>query len=123
MKSTILSKRPPKIIHSMRRPENYRQLTHDAANNVHLRKQATALLECYACHTNGFRPAAKLIERETGIARQDISKVRKRLVTHGLIAYHDPPGFIFIDWERIRVFASKMKPLQLQQFKQYSFRL
>ena len=103
--TTVLYKNPPQILHSEPRPENYRRMIHDAAHNIHMRKQATALLECYASHANTFRPAAKVITRQTGIAKQDISKVRKRLVEYGLIAYQDYPGFIFIDWHRIRIYA------------------
>lgn len=69
---------PPQIIHSEPRPEAYRQMIEDAARNIHLRKQSTALLLCYASHANHFRPAMKIITAETGIAPQDISKVRQR---------------------------------------------
>ena len=77
----------------------------DAANNIHMRKQATALLECYASHANTFRPAAKVITRQTGIAANKISEIRKNLVEYGLIAYRDYPGFVYIDWRRIRTYA------------------
>ena len=69
---------PPQIIHSEPRPEAYRQMVKDAAHNIHLRGQSTALLLCYASHANHFRPAMKIITAKTGIAPQDISKVRRR---------------------------------------------
>ena len=98
-------KPPPQILHSEPRPKNYRQMIQDAANNIHMRKQATSLLECYASHANTFRPAAKVITSQTGIGKQDIWKVRQRLVEYGLIAYQSYPGFIYIDWRRIRAYA------------------
>ena len=98
-------KEPPQILHSVTRAACYRQMIEAAANNIHMRKQATALLECYASHANTFRPAAKVITRQTGIGKPDIWKVRQRLVEYGLIAYQPYPGFIFIDWRRIRTYA------------------
>ncbi len=98
-------KEPPQILHSEPRPANYQQMIEDAAHNIHLRKQSVSLLVCYASHANTFRPATKLITRQTGISSNKISEVRQRLVEHGLIAYRDYPGFILIDWSRIKIFA------------------
>lgn len=112
---------PPQIIHSEPRPQEYRQMIEDAARNIHLRRQSASLLICYASHANRFRPALKLISEQTKIAPQDISKVRKRLVEHGLIDYSAEHGFIFIDWQRIRAFAMLEKPLRLPQSKLFRF--
>ena len=84
----------------------------DAAQNIHLRRQATKLLLFYADQNNGFRPALKLIKRKTGIPENKVSEVRKRLIDRGLIAY-EPEDFIMLDWQRIRTFAALEKPLRL----------
>ncbi len=99
------TRQPPQILHSAPRPADYRERIRAAARNIHLRKQSIALLLCYAGHANTFRPAAETITRETGIAGNKISEVRKRLVERGVIAYREYPGFILIDWHRISVFA------------------
>ena len=92
----------------------------DAARNIHLRKQATELLLFYADQANGFRPALKLIGKKTGLPTQDISKIRKRLIDRGLIAYK-PGNYIMLDWQRIRIFAALEKPLTLPRSKAYTF--
>lgn len=68
---------PPQIVHSEPRPADYRQMIEDAARNIHLRRQAAALLLFYAKQADHFTPALKLIERETGIARNKVSEVRR----------------------------------------------
>ena len=98
--------RPPQVLHSERRPDNYSQMIRDAARNIHMRKQAVALLEFYASHVNGFRPAAKFITAQTGIPANKIYEVRQRLVDYGLIAYRSYAGFVYIDWHRIRTYAA-----------------
>ncbi|MDO5325210.1 MAG: hypothetical protein Q4G00_00685 [Clostridia bacterium] len=95
----------PRIIHSERRPCCFRQMILDAARNIHLRKQATNLLSFYAGLRHGYCPRLDEITKATGIARQDISKVRKRLMTRGLIDYQ-PESYVFIDWRHIRILAS-----------------
>lgn len=98
-------KDPPEILHSEKRPACYRAMIEACAHNIHLRKQATALLMYYAGQANYFRPALATVEKATGIQQQDVSKVRKRLHDHGLIAYHEYPGFIYISWRNIRAYA------------------
>lgn len=111
----------PQIIHSEPCPGCCSQMIRDAAKNIHIRNQATALLECYASHATGFRPAAELITQQTGIAANKISEVRKKLVDYGLIAYKNDPGFIFINWQRISTYALLPEPLKLHQYKNYFF--
>ena len=120
MKTTEFENSPPKIIHSRSRPTLYRQMVTDAARNLHLRQQATALLSYYADQANGFRAALKTIEKHTKIPENKISDVRKRLIRFGLIAYQ-PKVCVYIDWERIKVYASLQKPLRLPQSKNYTF--
>lgn len=54
----------------------------------------------------------KLIGKKTGLPTQDISKIRKRLIDRGLIAYK-PGNYVMLDWQRIRIFAALEKPLRL----------
>ena len=100
-----MDRKPPEILHSEKRPDHYRIMIEDCARNIHLRKQAATLLMYYAGQDNHFRPALATVEKATGIPTQDISKVRKRLHDHGLIAYHEYPGFIYISWRHIRAYA------------------
>lgn len=116
-----IQRSPPQIIHSEPRPEAYRQMIEDASRNIHLRKQSSALLLCYASHANHFRPALELIEKQTGIAKNKVSEIRKRLHDRGLISYNAEQGYIYIDWRRVRAFAMLEKPLRLPQWKRYYF--
>ena len=77
----------------------------DCARNIHLRSQATALLLYYAGQANHFHPALDTVAKATGIHSNKISEVRKILHAHGLIAYHEYPGFIYISWRNIRAYA------------------
>ena len=108
---------PPKIIHSEKRPGCYLAMIDDCARNIHLRKQATALLKFYAGHLDGFRPALALIEKGTGIPAVKISPVRQILVNHGLIAYNREKRYIYIAWNRIRAFAILEEPLRITRGK------
>lgn len=108
---------PPRIIHSEKRPRCYLTMIDDCAKNIHLRKQATALLKFYAGYLDGFRPALAFIEKETGIHAEDVSKIRKRLVDHGLIAYNREKRYIYIAWNRIRAFAILEEPLRITRWK------
>ena len=98
-------KEPPQILHSEPRPAYYRQMIEDASRNIHLRRQAKTLLLFYANRSNSFRPSLKFIEQETGIPENKVSSVRKILDEHGLVAYHNYPGFIYIAWGNIRAYA------------------
>ena len=93
-----------------------------AACNIHLRRQAKTLLLFYANRSNSFRPSLKFIERETGIPENKVSSVRKILDEHGLVAYRNYPGFIFIAWGNIRAYALLQKPLRIPRDKtKYTF--
>lgn len=89
----------------------------DAAQNVRLKKQATALLQYYANQANHFRPALATVEKATGIPRNKISEIRKRIADHGLIAYSEAEEYIYIDWQHIRIYAALEKPLELRRKK------
>lgn len=116
-----LAGNPPRIQHSEPRPQHYRAMIRDAAKNIHLRQQSTDLILCYASHADNFRPALKLITAQTGIPENKVSEIRKRLVSHGLIAYDHQGEIIRIDWHRIRAFALLEKPLRLPRGKRYFF--
>lgn len=64
----------------------------------------------YCSQANGFTPARLRIENQTGIAFNKISEIRQGLVKRGLIQYDAQEGFIFIDWNRLRIFAMLDKP-------------
>lgn len=108
---------PPRIIHSEKRPRCYLTMIDDCARNIHLRKQATALLKFYAGYLDGFRPALAFIEKRTGIPAVKISPVRQILVNHGLIAYNRERRYIYIAWNRIRAFAILEEPLRITRGK------
>ena len=103
------------IIHRDK-PENYEQMVFDCAKNVRLTKRATKLLVYYAGCKNGFKPAGKTIEDETGISAGNVRIVRSELFNHGLIGYGEEFGnMLVVDWNRIRAFAMLKKPLVYQK--------
>ena len=104
---------PPQIHHSGQKPDNWMRMIDDAAKNIHIRSQAVRLLKYYAQNENGFRPALSLIEKNTGIAANKVSEIRKRLVKRGLIAYTGEK--IYIDWKHIRIYAGLDKPIRIPQ--------
>lgn len=94
------------------KPENYEQMILDCARNVRLNKRATKLLMYYAGCKNGCKPALSTVSKETGIASNLISAVRKELINHGLVGYGEEFGnMLVMDWNRIRIFAMLKKPL------------
>lgn len=80
-----------------------------AAKNVRLNSRPLRLLLFLEGRSNGFRPAQKWIEKNTGIAKNKISEVRNELVQHGMIGYGD--GKILFDWNRMRTYAALSEPL------------
>lgn len=101
---------PPIIYHIDRPdifPEHRQELALTAANNVRLSARATKLLLYYCNQSNGFAPALKLIERETGIAQNKVSEIRQELVRKSLISYQQQSirGRIVIDWLHLSAFA------------------
>lgn len=98
------------------KPENYEQMILDCARNVRLNKRATKLLMYYAGCKNGCKPALSTVSKETGIASNLISAVRKELINHGLVGYGEEFGnMLVMDWNRIRIFAMLEKPLVYQK--------
>ena len=73
-----MDRKPPEILHSEKRPAHYRIMIDDCTRNIHLRKQAAALLMYYAEQANHFRPALATVEKATGIPQNKVSDVRKR---------------------------------------------
>lgn len=101
---------PPAIYHDPERPVNYHQMINDMALNIHLRQQATKLLHYYASLYNGFKPAKLTVSRNTGIPVDDVDRVRKQLIDHGLI-YYLSKRCIILKWNRITIFAMLDKPI------------
>ena len=89
----------------------------DAAKNIHLRKQATKLLLFYTDQAEGFSPVLALICARTGISKNKVSEIRKKLVQRGLICYDREFHKIYISWNRLQAFAMLEKPLLLTRGK------
>lgn len=92
----------------------------DAAQHVRLSKKAARLLWLYANTKDGFRPALKYVENQTGIASNKVSDIRRELCNHGLIQYRITT--IYVLWEHIRLFAMmpalrKAEALRAENFK------
>ena len=104
---------PPAIYHSEPRPNNYVNMINDCATNIHLRPNATLLLQFYADQANGFTPSLGLINRSTGLAPNKIFELRQQLVNYGLINYSSEKHFIHIGWSRIKAYAMLEQPLRL----------
>lgn len=110
---------PPAIYHDPERPVNYHQMINDMASNIHLWQQATKLLHYYASLYDGFKPAKLTVNRNTGIPVDDVDRVRRQLVDHGIVC-HLPKRCIILKWNRIAIFAMLDKPInnaRLRYFK------
>ena len=107
---------PPRIKYSSR-PPYYRQMIKDATKNIRLSARASKLLTYYCNQANGFSPALKLIERETGIAPNKASEIRQELVRKGVLWYDAGERVVFIDWERLRFLAMLEMPLGKSESK------
>ena len=89
------------------RPVYYRDMIRDCAGNIRLSKRQTALLAYYADCGNGFSPALKEIEKQTGIPANKVWEVRSVLLQRQLI---DIVGnALYIKWVRIRALAMMPK--------------
>jgi len=110
---------PPAIYHEPYRPTRYIEMATNAAKNIHLHKQATALLLYYADSANSFRPACKTIEANTNISAKKVSEIRQSLVNRGLILYRQKT-FIILDWKRISTFAALSEPIPIPRKKESS---
>lgn len=105
--STLNTKRkPPRIKHKGKRPENWEALIDEMAEKTYMPKRQVRLLKYYAGRTNGFRPSLALIEKETGISANKVSEVRLELVLHGVLSYGRENPVILIHWNRIMALAS-----------------
>ena len=106
----MTTQQPPSIKHINRPNISSAQrieLADTAARNVRLSGRATKLLLYYCNQENGFAPALKLIERETGIAPNKVSEIRRELVKKGMIAYRQQAhrSRIVIGWLHLSAFA------------------
>lgn len=97
---------PPKIKHIGRRPSASEadEIINACAKAMHLHDPAKRLLAFYTSQAENFRPALKLIERNTGIAANKVSSYRKELCEKGIIAYTGDR--IVVDHERVRLFST-----------------
>lgn len=119
---------PPAIRHLDKpriRHEEREQMVKDAAQHVRLSKKAARLLWLYADMKDGFRPALKYVENQTGIASNKVSDIRRELCNHGLIQYRITT--IYVLWEHIRLFAmmpalKKVEALRAENFEAKRFR-
>ena len=73
-------------------------------SSLHMSKGEIKLLCYYAARSNGFKPSAKLISKETGLSRARVFAGRQMLEEHGVISVDNER--VYIDWQRIRIFAS-----------------
>ena len=103
---------PPCIKHKNKRPPHYREMVQDAARNLCLSKQETALLAYYGDCKDGFRPSKQYIESKTGIPKNSIQNTRKGLIRRNIIAYNSQHGIITVLWPRIEAFAMLTEPLK-----------
>lgn len=95
-------RRPPEII-TKGRPKHFWKMVRDAAFAVRLSGRAERLLQFYCSRSNRFTPSLKLIEEETGIAKNKVSEIRQELINHNMITYR--PLAIIVEWQHIRAFA------------------
>ena len=63
-----------------------------------------ALLRFYLEQSTGFAPSVSRIEKTTGLKKCYLLRARKLLEEDGLILLTE--RFLYIDWNRIRLFAS-----------------
>ena len=96
---------PCRIIH-VNRPchNNMDETVKSACSALSLKPGESALLLFYCAQSSGFRPSISLITKRTDLGKRAILRNRQLLVEDGLIAVWK--NCVFIDWERIRLFAS-----------------
>lgn len=96
---------PPSIFHLHGfASDNRLELCSDCSKALHMGKGEAALLKYYASCSDGFSPAVATICSKTGISRRRVFYDRDKLCDHGVTAIEN--NKLFIDWNRIRVFAS-----------------
>ena len=119
MSKFVTDEKPPMIIHVGSRPRSARAIIARCCANIYLSGRAEKLLQFYANQADGFPPALKLVARETGIAINKISEIRKEIADRGLIEYDRGnawrQGHIKIQWLRIRTFAALTEPIHMSR--------
>ena len=96
---------PPKIVHiNVRSMDDREELCALCGSSLHMSKGEVKLLKYYAAQSSGFTPSVKRICNETGLSRAQVYNTRNMLEKHG-VALLDQ-DCVYIDWERIRIFAS-----------------
>ncbi len=100
--------RPPMVKHKGRRctPEEMEGLVGACGDNIHLTSGGKRLLLFYATCYGGFRPAKKLIQKETGINPAHLYGYKKELQDLGLLSIEEGTRAIYVDWSRIRLYST-----------------
>ena len=98
-------KQPLMLVHINREPKDDAEtLIRSAAINLHMAAGEAALLEYYCKQSTCFRPSVSRIEKSTGLKKCYLLRARRLLEEDGLILITDK--CIYIDWHRLRLFAS-----------------
>ena len=96
---------PPAIHHiNSIASDDRRSLASLCSQALHMGKGETAMLAYYATRSEGFRPAAQTVCKETGLSRMQVFRMRDKLCEHGVALINS--GSLILDWKRIRTFAS-----------------
>ena len=113
--------RPPVVKHKGRRcvPEEMDELIGACADNIHLTSGGRRLLYFYATCYGGFRPAKKLIEKQTGINSVHLYEYKKELRDLGLISVDKETRAISIDWWRIRLYST-LDPAMTDRYRRHT---
>ena len=108
-------KMPPEVIHlSFVKGASHKEIIQDIINKFGLKSEEAKLLMLYGTCRNRFKPSRKYIEGKTGILKDNITRVRKKLVDHGFIELYkrkDGTSAIYIDWVQLRDLASIPKDM------------
>lgn len=106
---------PPEIIHLNFIKGSHKDIIQDVIDKFGLKSEEAKLLMLYGTCKNRFKPSRKYIEKKTGIKKDNISRVRKKLVDHGFIELYkrktDGTSAIYIDWIQLRDLASIPKDM------------
>lgn len=101
----LIGRRSIAIHHTnFRKSDNFATLADRCAFALHMGHGEHKLLRFYASCASGFRPAAEHVAKETKMSMPNVYVVRNAMIKHG-IAYMKN-GALFIDWDRVRLFAS-----------------
>lgn len=99
-------RQPLAVIHvNSKATDNRQWLVEECIAAFNMKNSEAELLRFYALKcSNGFKPAALFIERQTGLDRREVYRSREWLIQDGLLNISDK--IISVDWDRIRLFAS-----------------